>query len=426
MVQTFTFKRPSNLVLLSFFINTILATDYFAPGKLVGCYSSISGGSSQGDYQWQSSGYCLNQCGNSAYIAVKGEECICLNSLPSNQVSSSNCDTPCTGYDKENCGGDNSYSIFEQMNAAGNSNSNSYSNSNNASPSSSSNNNGASSSSNSNPSNYASTYRSSSTNNPQPTSSSDESETSSNGSAYISNSPSSTEETDQPRSTQIVVSTISQDNGSVIYSTITQSPSETSETNQATSTTSDSSATNTSNSENNDNNNNQNKSSTGAIVGGVVGGVVGAVAIAGGIFFFLRWRRNNDDDYDDEEEFYDDKYSHNGSGSGGFISRTNNSTKDSRKTNKLSSNHKNPLEMPMTNPFVDPTDDNSSSISINDFNNNNPSNIARAKTMNHNNQFVDPRVNPIMMGRRRLSEGSLIDETDYSRKVLQVTNPDRL
>ena len=29
-----------------------------------------------------------------------------------------------------------------------------------------------------------------------------------------------------------------------------------------------------------------------------------------------------------------------------------------------------------------------------------------------------------MMGRRRLSEGSLVDEADYSRKVLQVANPD--
>lgn len=36
----------------------------------------------------------------------------------------------------------------------------------------------------------------------------------------------------------------------------------------------------------------------------------------------------------------------------------------------------------------------------------------------------DPRLNPVMLGRRRLSEGSLADEADYSRKILRVANPD--
>jgi cell wall integrity and stress response component len=38
--------------------------------------------------------------------------------------------------------------------------------------------------------------------------------------------------------------------------------------------------------------------------------------------------------------------------------------------------------------------------------------------------MVDQRLNPVMLGRRRISEGSLADEADYSRKILRVANPD--
>ncbi|KAA8916972.1 hypothetical protein TRICI_000870 [Trichomonascus ciferrii] len=37
---------------------------------------------------------------------------------------------------------------------------------------------------------------------------------------------------------------------------------------------------------------------------------------------------------------------------------------------------------------------------------------------------VDQRLNPAMLGERRISDGSLADEQDYSRKILRVTNPD--
>lgn len=37
---------------------------------------------------------------------------------------------------------------------------------------------------------------------------------------------------------------------------------------------------------------------------------------------------------------------------------------------------------------------------------------------------VDQRLNPVMLGERRLSEGSIADERDYSRKILRVANPD--
>lgn len=39
--------------------------------------------------------------------------------------------------------------------------------------------------------------------------------------------------------------------------------------------------------------------------------------------------------------------------------------------------------------------------------------------------MVDQRLNPVMINsRRRISEGSLADEADYSRKILTVANPD--
>jgi cell wall integrity and stress response component len=127
----------------------------------------------------------------------------------------------------------------------------------------------------------------------------------------------------------------------------------------------------------------------GAIVGGVVGGVGGAILLGVLAFFFIR-HRNSHEESEDEEEFYDKP---SGLSSVGGTSR-------SRSKKTLS-----PLDMPMSNPFTDPTD-------------------TAAAGGGNNAGLVDPRLNPIMMGRRRLSDGSLADETDYSRKVLQVANPD--
>lgn len=42
----------------------------------------------------------------------------------------------------------------------------------------------------------------------------------------------------------------------------------------------------------------------------------------------------------------------------------------------------------------------------------------RASTMN------DSRLDPRTMVERRLSQGSMFDNVDYSRKILKVTNPD--
>jgi cell wall integrity and stress response component len=122
-------------------------------------------------------------------------------------------------------------------------------------------------------------------------------------------------------------------------------------------------------------------------VGGVVGGVVGVVLIAAAIFFFLK-KRNSDDD-DDEKDFV-----------GGFDQPSFGGNRNNSKKGVAS-----PLDMPMTNPFDHPNDSNPLGV-------------------NSRDGMVDPRLNPVMMGRKRLSEGSLADDTDYSRKILHVANPE--
>lgn len=172
-----------------------------------------------------------------------------------------------------------------------------------------------------------------------------------------------------------LIATTSDANGSIIYRTVTQ-------------TSASSSATGSSDSS--DNNKAKSSSSNVApIVGGVVGGLAALALIGVGIFFFLR-RRNLGDD-DDEEDFYE-------KGGNSGIGSTNGTIKAPAKFKNGA------FDRPMSNPFVHPSDDSADKR------------ISRA-------ELTDPRLNPVMMGRRRLSEGSLADEADYSRKILSVANP---
>lgn len=107
-------------------------------------------------------------------------------------------------------------------------------------------------------------------------------------------------------------------------------------------------------------------------------------------FFFIRRRNSRDDD--DEEDLYKK------GASGGNLNRGVSSK--SRKFNSV-------FDMPMSNPFVHPSEEFAEKRAS-----------ASAPT-----ELADPRLNPVMMGRRRLSEGSLADEADYSRKILGVANP---
>ncbi|KAI5952881.1 hypothetical protein KGF54_003748 [Candida jiufengensis] len=423
----FNYNHNNYSLLFSFLllINLITFTnaEYYPAAKLVGCYSSISNtnSQSQGNYNFQSSGYCShNSCPNSMYVAIKGEECICLNNLPNSntKLSDSNCNVPCAGYDSEMCGGSSSYSIFFGVN--NNNNAVIVSQGSSSSPSSSS----PSGTANSNNANAAS----SSTNQQQSTS---------NTGTTTETTAQATSQT-QERVTSTVTS--SDNNGSVLYKTITQTDDSTETHSSSSSTTSETSSSttndssNTTNSNSESKNNNNHKKSVAPIVGGVVGGVIGA-ALIGLLAFFIIRKRNayDDDDYDDEEEFYDDKnknsnksyynnanFTNNNNGNN-LGSGSNGSFKYSRKNSKKTNNTKiSPLDMPMVNPFQHPNDDLVSGSKSG--NRNSLFGLGRLKTSNGG--FIDPRLNPIMMGRRRLSEGSLADEADYSRKVLQVANPE--
>lgn len=120
-------------------------------------------------------------------------------------------------------------------------------------------------------------------------------------------------------------------------------------------------------------------SNVGPIVGGVVGGLAAVALIGVGIFFFMRLR--GDDDDDDEKDIF----------KGPEPLRTR-----LAKFNSV-------FDMPMANPFVHPLEDD--------------------KRVSRADGLVDPRLNPAMVGRRRILEGLLADEADYLRKILGVVNP---
>ncbi|EMC99977.1 hypothetical protein BAUCODRAFT_30404 [Baudoinia panamericana UAMH 10762] len=82
-----------------------------------GCFSSSSGFTNQGDYMYQTSGYCQPLCvnQNDAVLATNnGSSCWCGNTLPpaNSKVDDSQCNVPCNGFDKENCGGANFWSVY--------------------------------------------------------------------------------------------------------------------------------------------------------------------------------------------------------------------------------------------------------------------------------------------------------------------------
>ncbi|GKZ37238.1 hypothetical protein AbraIFM66950_008695 [Aspergillus brasiliensis] len=82
----------------------------------VGCYSSPGQLTSAGTFQFQSEGYCQQICTkqNKAIFALhNGDECYCGDALPPStaKVSSTQCQTPCSGFPSETCGGINAWLI---------------------------------------------------------------------------------------------------------------------------------------------------------------------------------------------------------------------------------------------------------------------------------------------------------------------------
>ncbi|CUM64966.1 uncharacterized protein PRCAT00002584001 [Priceomyces carsonii] len=332
----------------------------------VGCFSSISGIKLLSSAQYQSSGKCMQTCSDYPYFALRnGDMCYCLSSKPtSNEVSSSQCNVGCDGYGQEDCGGSSAYRVVVGL---------------------------GSSDSSSEDSSYSLTDQSYASSTDNDVASSTEASTSTDSSASTSAPESTT--SDSLVSNTVITSTKSS-KGSIIYKTVTTDAAHSSGSKLSTtshSTTSKSSATSTkaastSSSESSSSSKKESKSKVGPIVGGVVGGIGGVILVAIAVFFIIKKRRQ--DDEDDEEEFYDKS---SGLGRGG--------TNKSRYGNS-------PLDRPVSNPFTHPSD------------------ATVAAGGGGSAGLVDPRLNPMMMGRRRLSDGSLADEADYSRKILQVANPD--
>ncbi|CCH41154.1 Receptor-type tyrosine-protein phosphatase alpha [Wickerhamomyces ciferrii] len=203
----------------------------------------------------------------------------------------------------------------------------------------------------------------SSTNSPTTTTNSQSTTTTSSSSnpTTTSNSNTSSKET--------VLTTNDGGKTSTVVQTVaaTESSSPTSSNQQSSSTSSsNASSSSSSDSKKDDDKGGKKTNLVGPVVGGVVGGVA-LVALISLLFFFLRRRTSTKRDAELADSAYYDAI------------KRDNST----------------VARPLSNPF----------LSKEDYN-------------------TDQRLNPVMLGRRRISEGSLADEADYSRKILRVANPD--
>lgn len=329
----------------------LLASVALAADTGLGCYSLVDTSNFEGEGQFETSDTCSKKCENFPYIAIKnGGMCYCLSSRPSsNQVSDSQCSTPCNGYGDVKCGGSNAFTVFKGLGEDSGSSAGSLPLSSSSGPLSSS-----------------TALFSSST----------DGLTAVGAMRTSLQSQSSSTHSSSVTTTSFSSSSSATHSDSAATRTVTQSSHPSS-----------SSSSTSSASLEPENTQRALSTNVGAIAGGVVGGVVGLICIAIAIFFFIRHRRKNDES--DDEEFFE-------KGSGSGLSRGNGTAK-SKKYNSA-------FDMPMANPFSDEFAD------------------KRASKMTTNG-LADPRLNPAIVGRRRLSDGSLADETDYSRKILAVANP---
>lgn len=346
----------------------------------LGCYSDNSG-TLVNTYMYQTASYCSQQCTEYAYYYIQDQSCYCTNDAPSSEAS--DCNTPCPGFGTATCGGSDSYTYWQNSDYPGGGGSSSSSQSSQSSSSS------EASSSSAPPSTSSSTSESTSepptsTSSSQPpsTTSSESSSTTSSSSSSHTTSESSDSSTSSSATLSPSIVTIS--GKETIY--VTQSTSSPTSTSTSSSSTADAaSATPT---ESGSTNSDTEKSSSNGIgsgaIAGIVVGVIAALAILGLLFFF--WRRNNNKN---------DAYTGSQSPSG------------------------------FSDPFGmrNAVDDKTSMTSLGMGPNNNIPN-ANFGLQPPDNSFmaVDQRLNPVMLGERRLSEGSIADERDYSRKILRVTN----
>ncbi|KAL4962840.1 WSC domain-containing protein [Aspergillus stella-maris] len=84
----------------------------------VGCFTDSTPLESQGSYQYQSNGYCMNLCygDNKAVFGLyNSDTCFCGDELPaksSEEDSDDKCNKPCAAWPTVMCGGSSAYSVY--------------------------------------------------------------------------------------------------------------------------------------------------------------------------------------------------------------------------------------------------------------------------------------------------------------------------
>ncbi|AOA61044.1 Stress-activated PKC1-MPK1 signaling pathway sensor-transducer [Komagataella phaffii CBS 7435] len=282
----------TKFILILALVSRVFAATY----NYYGCFasSSVNSLTSRGTYQFQSTSYCREECGDTDVAAMSGgNACFCGSSVPSSsdKVSESFCNEPCDGYPLEICGGTNYLSVYVNEDAdddddddddddettsstssTSSSSSSSSSSSTSSTTSTSSFTSRTSSSLTTASSTSSSSSSSSSTNSPSPTSSASSSTTSSSSSQQVS---------------VIIVTTSAERSGSVeVVTTVITALDNSQETGSSSSSNSDSTANRGSNS--------GSSLSKGAIAGTVIGSVIGGVLIIVALAFWW-WRRRKSD-----------------------------------------------------------------------------------------------------------------------------------
>ncbi|KAK9460774.1 uncharacterized protein V1516DRAFT_625579 [Lipomyces oligophaga] len=93
----------------------LLAKSTSAVLTYVGCFSSAGSLVFNDTYEFQTDGYCQEQCAgidSSVLGLIQGSTCYCGNAIPSGQVSDDECDVGCYGYGINMCGGLTYYSVY--------------------------------------------------------------------------------------------------------------------------------------------------------------------------------------------------------------------------------------------------------------------------------------------------------------------------
>ena len=98
----------TSIISSTFAQDPAIATTGLKPYTYQGCFSSSKPMTDQGSWTYQSPGYCQGLCvklGKPVMGTTTGSNCFCGDQLPAanSKVSDSKCNTPCFGYDKDNC-----------------------------------------------------------------------------------------------------------------------------------------------------------------------------------------------------------------------------------------------------------------------------------------------------------------------------------